>query len=352
MLEKSEEAASSILHQASYSGSSSPVYAIEGITKSYGKGKAQRQTRPANLDISLEISRSEIFGLLGSNGAGKSTLIRQMVNLTAPTSGRILLMGCDIAREPQAVTRYVAYMPQKPHALLDLTAEEAIYYTGHLRGMARPVALREAARLVEVWGLGEVRRKAVRHLSGGQHRLVSLAATLVANLPVLILDEPTNELDPAFRRQVWEGLVELNQREGTTIILVTHNVQEAERVIQRVAVMNEGQIVGLGRVSELKARLDQNVGLELFLRPETALAAEESLTAIPQARRVRENQWSVLVSRQGGEEAIHHILSRVRLDRLEDFRVHTASLEDVYLDLTGHSIASEREREISNDKQP
>lgn len=322
-----------------------PVYHIESLTKVYGKGKALRTAKPANQDIDLDIRPGEVFGLLGSNGAGKSTLIRQMVNLVAPTSGRIFLMGQDIARHPEAVTRYVAYMPQKPHALLDLTAEEAIYYTGHMRGLSRPAALHEANRLVEEWGLGEVRKKAVRHLSGGQHRLVSLAATLTGNLPVLILDEPTNELDPAFRKQVWEQLVQVNQRQGTTIILVTHNVQEAERVIQRVAVMSQARIVGLGRVSELKAQLEQEVNLELFLRPEVADSAEQVLETMPGARRLQPYQWSVTVERAGGEEAIHHILSLVKLERLEDFRVHTVSLEDVYMKLTGHAISSEEDVE-------
>ena len=320
-----------------------PIYHLEKLTKRYGKGKALRTAPAANQEISLDILPGEIFGLLGSNGAGKSTLIRQMVNLTAPTSGRVTLMGLDIARHPEAVTRYVAYMPQKPQALLDLTAQEAIYFTGHLRGMTRPDAKREAARLVEEWGLGTVRDKAVRHLSGGQHRLVSLATTLMGQLPVMILDEPTNDLDPAYRRQVWEQIVRINAETGTTIILVTHNVQEAERVIQRVAVMHEGKVVGLGRVSELKAQLDQSVSLELFLRPEAAVDAEAALLAIKEAENVRPLLWSVKVPRAGGEEAIHNILSRVRLDRLEDFRVHTASLEDVYMDLTGHTIGTKDE---------
>lgn len=325
----------SITHPEISAGQSGlePIYRIEGLTKIYKKaGKL------ANADLWLDIFPGEIFGLLGSNGAGKSTLIRQMVNLVAPTSGKIWLMGQNIVRQPQAVTRYVAYMPQKPHALLDLTAEEAIYYTGHLRGLSRPAARQAAARLVEEWGIGDFRKGVVRHLSGGQHRLVSLAATLIGDLPVLILDEPTNDLDPAYRRQVWEQLVRLNARQGTTIILVTHNVQEAERVIQRVGIMSEGKIVGLGRVSALKSQLDQRVGLELFLRPESAEEAEAVLRQIPQATCLRPLQWTVLVAREDGEAAIHNILSQVRLSRLEDFRVHTASLEDVYLELTGHAI--------------
>lgn len=329
-----------------------PVYHIKGLTKIYARGRALQTTRPANQDINLDIRPGEIFGLLGSNGAGKSTLIRQMVNLVAPTSGQILLMGQDIARYPEAVTRYVAYMPQKPHALLDLTAEEAIYYTGHMRGLSRPTARHEAQRLVEEWGLEDVRKKAVRHLSGGQHRLVSLAATLTGNLPVLILDEPTNELDPAFRKQVWEQIVQVNQRQGTTIILVTHNVQEAERVIQRVAVMSEARIVGLGRVSELKAQMDQEVSLELFLRPDAAPAAEAALQTLPGAQRLQTYQWTVSVDRTGGEEAIGRILSLVKLERLEDFRVHTASLEDVYMRLTGYAISNgERENASLNGKR-
>lgn len=316
-----------------FTQSSQPVYQIESLTKRYAK-----KDKAANFELSLEILSGEIFGLLGSNGAGKSTLIRQMVNLVAPSSGRIILMGQDIARYPQAVTRYVAYMPQKPHALLDLTPEEAIYFTGHLRGLSGSFAKQEAARLVGEWGLADVRRKAIRHLSGGQQRLASLACTLIGNLAVLILDEPTNDLDPAFRKQVWERLVNVNQQSGTTIILVTHNVQEAERVIGRVAIMSEGQLVGMGRVSELKAQLDQKVSLELFLRPDAASEAQIVLQNISQARQVRPYEWTIPIERQGGEEAIHHILSQIQLSRLEDFRVHTASLEEVYMTLTGRSI--------------
>jgi ABC-type multidrug transport system ATPase subunit len=331
---------------AAFSGSpeakqNGPVYQIENLTKRYGKGKAALKERPANDNISLQIEPGEVFGLLGSNGAGKSTLIRQMVNLLAPSSGRICLFGQDIARKPEMIARYVAYMPQKPQALLDLTAEEAIYFTGHLRGMRRAEAKKEAARLVDEWGLGEVRNRAVRHLSGGQHRLIGLAISLIGNLPVLILDEPTNELDPAYRKQVWERLIDLNRSQGTTIILVTHNVQEAERVIERVAVMSQGKVVGLGRVGELKEQTGGSVRLELFLKPETVPEVEVFLSGLERASSVRPGQWNVFIPRQGAEDIIHRILSGVRLERLEDFRVHTPTLEDVYMALTGRAIAEE-----------
>lgn len=328
-----------------------PVYEIENLIKRYGRGRTAQQQRPANDGISLQIESGEVFGLLGSNGAGKSTLIRQMVNLLAPSGGSIRLFGYDIARHPEAVARYVAYMPQQPQALLDLTAEEAIYFTGHLRGLSRAEAKRQAAQLVEEWGLGEVRKKAVRHLSGGQHRLVGLAITLVANRPVLILDEPTNELDPAYRKQVWDRLVEFNRKQETTIILVTHNVQEAERVIQRVAIMSQGKVVGLGRVSELKAQVGSSVRLELFLKPENINEVEPFLYSLENAKPARPGHWNIMVPRQGAEEAIHYILSGVQLERLEDFRVHTATLEDVYMALTGHTIADEEENQRVRDEE-
>lgn len=325
---------------------SEPAYRVEHLTKLYskkGRGKNNPTEAPANDDLNLEILPGEIFGLLGSNGAGKSTLIRQMVNLTAPTSGSIWLYGQDIAKKPQTVTANVAYMPQQPQALLDLTAEEAIYFTGQLRGMSWSDAKAAARSLVERWGLAEVRKKAVRHLSGGQHRLVGLAITLVAERPVLILDEPTNELDPNFRKMVWEQILELNRERGTTIILVTHNIQEAEKVIQRVAVMSKGRVVGLGRVGELKERVDRSVRLELFLKPECASQIEPVLAALHGSHLVRPLQWIVLVPRQEAEQAIYQILSRVGLDNLEDFRLQTASLEDVYMKLAGHAIGDEEQ---------
>jgi ABC-2 type transport system ATP-binding protein len=314
------------------------IYRIEQLTKRYGRNKA---ARPANDDISLNIRQAEIFGLLGSNGAGKSTLIRQMVNLLAPTAGTVWLYGVDIARKPDIVTQSVAYMPQKPQALLDLTCEEAIYFTGHLRGLPRNIAKQETARIIDEWQIGDFRKRVVRHLSGGQNRLISLAVSLIGARPVLILDEPTNELDPSYRKLVWEKLRRLNEQEGTTIILVTHNVQEAEKVLDRVAIMNEGKIAAVGRVSELKAQIDQSVRLELFLKPENAADTGQILYNLKNSQEVKPLQWSVLVPRHNAEDAIHAILSSVQISNLEDFRVHTATLEDVYMALTGRVINAE-----------
>jgi ABC-type multidrug transport system ATPase subunit len=311
------------------------VYRIEELTKRYGR------SRPANDNISLTIGQGEIFGLLGSNGAGKSTLIKQMVNLLAPTSGKIWLNGYNIAKKPEIVTQTVAYMPQKPNALLDLTCEEAIYFTGHMRGLSRHDAKEATKKIIEEWSIGEFRKRVVRHLSGGQNRLISLAVSLIGERPVLILDEPTNELDPTYRKMVWERLRTLNQTGGITIILVTHNVQEAEKVLDKVAIISEGKLAALGRVSELKAQIDQSVRLELFLRPENAVETARILYNIPNSQEIKPLQWSVLVPRENAEDAIHSVLSSVRITNLEDFRVHTVTLEDVYMALTGRTMNDE-----------
>ncbi len=324
-----------------------PVYRIENVTKRYGRGKAALATPPANININLQIDPGEIFGLLGSNGAGKSTMIRQMVNLVSPSEGRISLFGHDIARNAWAVARYVAYMPQKPSALLDLTAREAIYFTGHLRGMNRYDAGKAADRLVDEWGLQDIRDRQVRKLSGGQHRLVGLALSLIGDLPVLILDEPTNELDPAYRKQVWDFLKELNTRQKTTIILVTHNVVEAEQVIGRVAIMSRGEIVGLGRVGELKEKIDRSVRLELFVKPERTEQLATVLNNFENVQRLNPVHYNLLVPRENAEDGIHRVLSSVRLENLEDFQVHTATLEDVYMAYTGREIG---EDEVKTDK--
>jgi len=192
-----------------------------------------------------------VFGLLGDNGAGKSTLVRQMVNLTRSTSGSITLLGQDIRRDAASVTTNVGYMPQEGLALNNLTVGEALYFTAHLRGLSRADALRERDRLAEAMQLAALRGQVVPKLSGGQKRLLQIAIALAARPPVLILDEPTNNLDPQRRKLVWDTLREVNQQLGTTVIFITHDAIEAEKVIQRVGILREGELVAVGRPSEL-----------------------------------------------------------------------------------------------------
>jgi ABC-type multidrug transport system ATPase subunit len=297
------------------------AYAIHDLTKRY-----PGQTTPANDRISLEIAQGEVFGLLGDNGAGKTTLIKQMVNLLAPTSGRILLFGRPLDADPLYTPRHIGYMPQSGLALNSVTVAETLYFTAHLRGLSRRDARAERDRLIAAWDLGAMRDRVGNRLSGGQQRLVLLATTLAARPPVVLLDEPTNDLDPQRRQLVWESLRAINQTHGTTVVLVTHNVVEAEKVVQRVGIMRAGRLVAVGRPGALKAGLNEHLRLEIVFTPEQPPALPDGATP----RAVGPGRWQMLITR---DAAAGYLEALNCAPGVEDFRLSTATLEDLYLAL-------------------
>ncbi len=304
------------------------VYHIENLTKIY-KGA----TRKANDEISLSIHEGEIFGLLGPNGVGKSTLVNQIAGLVRPTSGSIRLFGLDVIKYPHYIPEYISLQPQNSQALKDLYPEEALIYTAQLQGMSRAAARRQARALMEELGLNAFRKTGIWRLSGGQQKLVTLAVTFVGDRPIQIFDEPTNQLDPQVRRLIWEKLLALN-KQGKTIIVVTHNVIEAERVLQRVGIINHGRLLAIGTPGELKIRIDQRVRLELLLK-ETTSDYDGLLSSLGELHPVTQQQRVVLCHRERVRSAIDQVLGQIGLDRLDDFRILTPSLEDVYLQLGG-----------------
>ncbi|SDM77581.1 ABC-2 type transport system ATP-binding protein [Paenibacillus sp. yr247] len=237
------------------------VYDVQQVCQTYNKGKIK-----ANEDISFRISEGEILGILGPNGAGKTTLMKLMVGHLKPTSGRILFYGEDVGAITKKVAGSVAYFSQEPHVLHALKAWEALAYTGRLRGMAKREAENEAEALLEQFGIAELRDKPLKKMSGGQKRLIGIGTALIGESPVLILDEPTNELDPQNRRLIWSLIKEKN-RAGATVLLVTHNILEAEQVVDRVAVINCGRLLAIDSVGKLKQRVDQRLKFELALEP-------------------------------------------------------------------------------------
>jgi ABC-2 type transport system ATP-binding protein len=313
------------------------VYAVESLTKVYPGA-----TTPANDGISLTVRSGEIFGLLGPNGAGKTTLVRQLAGLLAPTSGQIQLFGVDIGREPHVVAAQVAVQPQSAAALLDLSVRSAVRHTARLRGLSRTGAARSTDAALAVLRLEHLAGRRIRGLSGGERRLVSLAVTLVGERPVLILDEPTNDLAPEARRLVWDHLLELNAA-GRTIVLVTHDVLEAERVIGRVGLVNHGRLMALGPTSELRARVDQRVRVELAFADGAEVAADHLAGlldgAVPGARAEvlyrTGDRVLVLVSRQAVRDVLNALVDHVGPAGVADLRVQGPSLEDVYLALGG-----------------
>ncbi len=294
------------------------VYDVDNVTKIY-----PRQSIPANKAISLQIRHGEIFGLLGDNGAGKTTLVRQMVALLPTTSGKIKLFGRDVTRDPLHVPTHVGYMPQEARALNNLTVSESLFYTARLRGLSRSDARREHDRVIGLWDIDAIRGKVSSKLSGGERRLLRLAVAMIADPPILILDEPTNDLAPQRRRLVWEVLGHMNRERGTTILFVTHDAIEAERAIQRVGIMRSGELIVVGEPSDLKRKMDRKLRLELFFRPDVPPRMPEGLAY----HELHPGRWLAWIDR---EEA-STVLAQLDMVRLEDFRLTSATLEDLYV---------------------
>ncbi|NLC15431.1 MAG: ABC transporter ATP-binding protein [Firmicutes bacterium] len=309
------------------------AYEVYGLTKVY-KGEVV-----ANDNLTFDIRCGEIFGLLGPNGAGKTTLVRQLMGLSRPTSGQIKLFG-ELLTE-HAIHRipwYVSYIPQRLGAVSDLTAHEALRITGTLRGMDYGEASKQARSLIDEFRLAYLGRRRIGQMSGGEQRLVALCMGLMASRPVMILDEPTNDLDPSYRKQVWDKLREINQVHRTTIILVTHNVLEAEKVLQRVGIINEGRIQAMGTVGSLKARIDQRVRIDVRLKrgagAYVSLGFLESMDGV-EARALSDGDLVLLVPMASIQQVIDRVISNVGLTHLEDLRIVTPTVEDVYLQLGG-----------------
>jgi ABC-2 type transport system ATP-binding protein len=310
------------------------VYQIRGLRKIYKKGNVL-----ANDGIDLDIRRGEIFGLFGPNGAGKTTLVKQMAGLIKPTEGSIHLFGQDVLSNSHIIPHYIAYFGQTPTILGSHKVWEAVYFTGLFRGMAKKEAKRETERLMEELGLVEERNKLMDRISGGQKRLLGVASTLIGKRPVLIMDEPTNDLDPSNRRRVWDMLTRLNREEGLTIVLVTHNILEAEQVVERVAIVDKGKIIAEGTPGELKAKVDSRVRLELKLKPGAIAQTNGFIASLGEAREIKTGHWQVFVSKEEVKETFNKVIGRIGFNDLDDFRLITTTLEDVYLQMGGSKNA-------------
>lgn len=213
-------------------------------------------------EVSLQIARGEIFGLLGPNGAGKSTMIKMLTTLLAPTSGRGVVAGFDVGREPTEVRMRIGYVPQMLSADGALTGEENLRLSATLYRVPGAVCKARVAEALAFMGLTEVGRKLVKTYSGGMIRRLELAQAMLHRPEVLFLDEPTIGLDPVARRAVWERLRELRREYGMTVLLTTHDMEEADELCDRIAMLHLGKIATVGTPAELKAGVGPEATLD------------------------------------------------------------------------------------------
>lgn len=319
----------------------STVCVVRDLVKTYpaARGRRGAQGTPevrATDGVCLDVRGGEIFGLLGPNGAGKSTLVRQLTGLMRPDSGTVELLGHDLVRHPERAARLVAYLGQESTALDELTVALAAETTGRLRGLTTREARAERDAVLDELGLGELAARPLKKLSGGQRRLACFAAALVGERPVLILDEPTTGMDPVARRAVWAAVDRRRAERGATVLLVTHNVIEAETVLDRVAVLERGRVIACDTPAGLKEQVAGEVRVELVWRDRAPLDVPE-VAALRALAQESGRRWVLRLGADEARAAVAAVTGGEAFSALDDFTLATPSLEDVYLALGGNA---------------
>jgi len=240
--------------------------------------------------LDLTIEHGVFFGLLGSNGAGKSTTIKMLTTLLPPTSGRARVVGFDVARQAREVRAHIGYVPQMVSADAQLTGRENLLMFAKLYDVPRAERAARASEALAFMGLTDVGERLVRTYSGGMIRRLEVAQALLHRPAVVFLDEPTVGLDPVAKRAVWEKLRDLRARFGTTVLLTTHDMEEAEALCGRIAIMHHGRIVALGTPAELEAEVGPDATMDDVFVHFTGGAVDEGGTYREVARTRRAAQ--------------------------------------------------------------
>jgi ABC-2 type transport system ATP-binding protein len=307
----------------SISGPSRPVIEVSGIRKSYGSTVAVS-------DVSFQVNEGEIFGLIGPNGAGKTTTMECVEGVRRPDRGAISILGLDPFRDVYRLQNRIGVQLQQAQLQKRIKVWEAVDLWASLYSHAV-----DGDRLLEQLGLSAKRNAWFMTLSGGQKQRLFIALALINDPEVVFLDELTTGLDPQSRRAIWELVRGIRDR-GKTVFMTTHLMEEAERLCDRVAIIEHGKIIDIGSPEELVGRYCPT--RTVVLATENALA-EERLRAIPQVENVMRQRSQFTIQGRGDDFVTEVIqcLSENRI-RVTDFRTVLPNLEDVFLKVTGHSI--------------
>jgi len=311
--------------------------AVENIVKRFGDFEAVK-------GVSFDVKEGEIFGLLGPNGAGKSTLIRMMTTLIPITAGKAFIGGYDVSENPDAARRMMGVIPQAMTSDIDLTVEENMSIYAKLYGVPRAERERSIDELLEAVDLVKWRNAAVKTLSGGMRRRAEIARGLVHNPRIFFLDEPTTGLDPVSRVNVWEMLNKLKSRRQLTILITTHYMDEADRLCDRIAIVDHGTLVALDSPQALKMSVPGNNVVEAqFLSPPDGW--KERLRSLPGVESVQDeggNMYRLLTS-TGSQTTTALVELAVRAAvEIKTLSVQNTSLDDVFVHYTGRQLRDEQ----------
>jgi ABC-2 type transport system ATP-binding protein len=311
------------------------VLEIENLCKTYHKGRRGKQPVVANTDVSLSVEAGQVYGLLGHNGAGKTTLVNQVVGLLKPDDGHITIDGHDAIADPGLARRLASLQPQAQVPIIGLTGRQTIEIVGSIRDSTRSGVRERTTRLIDALDIGEWIDRPGENVSGGVKRLVSFCMAAVSPGKVVILDEPTNDVDPVRRRLLWTQVRALAD-DGVAVLLVTHNVVEAERSVDRLAILDRGTVIAHGTPEELKTRIGHDVRLELVREPGTELPPFPEFVTSSTADHSR---CLMRLPVERSADGVAWAEAQLRAGLLEEFSLGPATLEDVYVELVGRADA-------------
>ena len=317
---------------SSHPPSTGSAIVADSLVKHYGDVHALQ-------GVSFQVPTGTVLGLLGPNGAGKTTAVRILTTILQPTSGRAEVAGVDVAAHPHEVRRRIGLAGQYAAVDENLTGHENLTLVGRLNHLPKAVARERSVELLEQFHLTDAAHRPARTYSGGMRRRLDLAAALVAHPTVLLLDEPTTGLDPASRQDLWDVIASLVS-DGTTVLLTTQYLEEADRLADRIIVIDGGLVVAEGTAAELKSTLGETVVALSFRHSDLAVRAADVLGDFG-ASRSTTGDSVVSIPLRGGASTVRDVLNLLHAHDLEVGRIdlHEPTLDDVFISLTGTNRA-------------
>jgi daunorubicin/doxorubicin transport system ATP-binding protein len=309
-----------------------PPLAIEatGLVKYFGETHAVD-------GVDLAVRTGSVYGVLGPNGAGKTTTIRMLATLLRPDAGSAQVLGHDIVKDSDAVRRLISLTGQLASVDEDLTGRENLVLLGRLLGLSRDHAKTRATELLEAFGLADAAAKLVKNYSGGMRRRLDIAASIVVTPQVMFLDEPTTGLDPRSRNQVWD-IIRAMAAGGTTILLCTQYLDEADQLAEGIAVIDHGKVIAEGTPGQLKASVGSGALHVRLLDPKQRPEAERVLARELESVHLEPDPAALSAPCADGDRAAEAVAELARSGvRIADFSLGQPSLDEVFLALTGHT---------------
>jgi ABC-2 type transport system ATP-binding protein len=289
--------------------------------------------------VSFNVQQGEVFGLLGPNGAGKSTLIRMLTTLLPPTSGLARVAGFDVAKDADGVRRSIGVIPQAMTSDTELSVEENLIIFSKLYGVPRAKRKVLIEELLTAVDLLEWRDKQVMYLSGGMRRRVEIARGLVHEPKIFFLDEPTTGLDPVSRVAVWEMIKKIKEQRGLTVLLTTHYMDEADRLCDRIAIVDHGKLVALDSPLKLKASIPSQNAIEVSF-PTVPAGWPERLKALPHVQSVTNEDHIFRIATSDGPATTTALVAATEAAGLavQSLAVKSTTLDDVFVHYTGRDL--------------